>query len=189
MSYIKDYDFSALSDAAKKVAIDALRPSQVHVDLRFLLDDFTRIAECLGLDVYTTPGPQYCDGHWATFSGRWEFRKGTMEALSSYAPKDEVLRSIAHDWVALQRKHFYQLVVVVANGVDAPAYVAEATVGNRYSSDASLDAADSLAKRLCSWLQCTANEEYVYQRTDEAVTESIEGNSVKFFEDGSLCPA
>ena len=192
------YKFSELGDEAKAKARDYFRQD---VDLEYVVDDFRRIAEIIGLDLDTRPvklmngqtrgKPEvyysvgYCQSDYAAFAGMWRYTKDCKKAIRDYAPQDTDLHAIVDQWCDIQRRNFYQLVAVCSARRDSQ--VAEThMVDGRFTRDETLDDATECARDLAHWLYTRLRDEFDYQSSDECIDEMIALNEYEFYENGDL---
>lgn len=198
------YQFSELSDKAKEKARDWFRSCSDSSDLDFVLEDFIRIADLIGLELSTRSvklmsgktrqepeiyySVAYCQGDYAAFSGTWSYKKGCLKAIVDYVPQDKTLHAIVSDWQALQKTSFYRLRAICSekrgnqycNEVLNP-YLCDETVNTDIEKQAG-----NIVHRLSSWLYSALRDEVDYQSSDEYVDEVITANEYEFYENGEV---
>jgi len=199
------YQFAELSDKAKEKAREWYRSCSDSSDLDNVIEDFTQIAEIIGLELDThsvklygggtRQEPEifysigYCQSDYAAFAGTWKYKAGCLKAIKEYAPQNTGLHSIVSDWQALQKTNFYRLRAICSES-RGNQYVDEVVKGysSRYDEE-SVDyktehAAGDIVTDLARWLYCRLRDECDYQSSDEYVDEAIEANELEFYENG-----
>lgn len=199
------YQFSELSEESKEKARAWYRSCSDSSDLDSVVDDFVSIAELIGLELSTRPvklmngksreEPEiyysvgYCQSDYAAFSGTWKYKKGCLQAVKDYAPKDSELINIVSEWCAIQKTNFYRLRAICSERL-VNQYVNEVLKGysSRYDEEAvnreTEREAENLVDRLASWLYDQLRNEVDYQSSDEYVDDCITANEYDFLENG-----
>ena len=109
---IKTFKFNELSPEAQQVAIDQYRESDHLIDgwHEHIEEDFHAILEMIG--VYNIDS-QFCgfwsQGNGASFSGKYQYKKGCLKAIKNYAPKDIELHNIVKGIIYHQKDNGYCL--------------------------------------------------------------------------------
>jgi len=199
------YQFAELSSKAKEKAREWYRSCSDSSDLDNVIEDFTRIAEIIGLELDTYPvrlmsgktrndpalyySVGYCQSDYAAFAGTWKYKAGCLKAIKEYAPLNTGLHSIVSDWQALQKTNFYRLRAICSEN-RGNQYVNEVvkSYSSRYDEE-SVDykterAAGNIATDLAHWLYCQLRDECDYQSSDEYVDEAMHANEYEFYENG-----
>lgn len=188
------YKFDELSDEAKQKAMEWY--SEGAMDYPWwdsVYDDFENICAILGIDLDRRRGSStpavYFRGFWsqgdgAAFEGDWNYAKGMLANIKSYAPEDEVLHAIARDMVELQRRHFYKLHARVRQYGHYFSMAVDTEVDGREASAETDRDVLELMDRLAGWLYAALENEYEYLTSAEAVSEMIRANEYEFTEDG-----
>jgi hypothetical protein len=184
------YQYDELPNGVKHRACEWFRELEAQdMDLSFVIDDAVRIGEMLGLSFKThdvklrngsvrqEPNIWYsvdCQDQGASFDATYSYRKGSLKAIKSHAPKDEALHSIARELAQAQRAHSYKLEASISAG--------------RYLrmefDDSTENAIVAPLLRFKNWIYCQIQEEYDYRLSDEQVEESIRANEYEFTEKG-----
>lgn len=182
------YEFSELSESAKDVALTWHRET-LHDWWDCTYDDAKVIASLMGWDIDKI----YFSGFWsqgdgACFEGHLRYAKGCANAVREYAPKDDVLYSIADDWQALQARNFYGLTASVKQS--GHYYHAYCTSFDCYSKGDWLDCPETekaiitIARRFMQWIYRQLEQEYDYQASAEVLEETADCNGWMFLESG-----
>ena len=184
----KVYKFSELSDDAKETAINAYRENNLDYEWwEYIYDDTKEIAALMGIEIDNI----YFSGFWsqgdgACFEGHYSYKKGSVAAVKSHAPKDEELHRIVEELVAIQRPNFYQLTAnVKQRGHYMHANCTDIDV-NQYShewggvSDSAEEDIKEALRDFMNWVYRRLEAEQDYLQSDETITESIEANNYEF---------
>jgi len=197
------YQFDELSDKAKEKAREWYRSCSDSSDLDNVIEDFTRIAEIIGLELSTRSVPLMggmsrqepeiyysvgdCQSDYAEFAGTWKCKAGCLKAIKEYAPQDTGLHSVVSDWQALQKTCFYQL-RVSCNGNSVNRNTCNIVDVYRYDDkEVNADIEEltrELVDRLSSWLYEQLRKECEYQSSNEYVDEAMHANKYEFYENG-----
>lgn len=196
------YQYGELSDEAKEAARDWWLSCRDTQDFEFVVDDFARICEIIGitLDTHevrlmsgkTRQDPNvwwsvgYCQSDFAAFDGRYSYKLGCLAAIKDYAPKDEKLHAIVADLRKAQALHGYRLSARIKHH-DYYGLQLEVSEGDDENADVSAAAYTGIQeaiKDLWRWLYDTLRREDEYQTSEEYVVEAIEANEYTFTEDG-----
>jgi hypothetical protein len=112
--------------------------------------------------------------------------------VKDYAPQDQTLHRIADELQSLQRTSFYRLRAMITNrGHYSHAYSAyidvfTSTDENASSARGADDQLRQLLRDFMNWIYRRLEEEYDYQTSEKALTESIEANDYEFDQNGAL---
>lgn len=191
------YKFNELSAEAKQTAIEAFKNDTNYLDYNwwdFTYDDVVTILEFIGfsnIDISFTGFSSQGDG--ASFTGNYEYAKGGVKKLVSYAPSEKVFINAAKQLQALQRKYFYKIFGKVER--ISSHYVHENTVtfSVDYSSVNTLQSvADieqeitEIVRTISQYIYSKLENEYNYLMSDNAIIEHITCNDYLFNEDGTI---
>lgn len=186
---VNTYSFKELSKEAKKKVLERL--SQINVDYDQwhdgIIEDAKECGKILGIDIdkiYFSGFSSQGDG--ACFEGNYSYRKNAVNDIKAYAPKDEVLHSIAERLNTEQKKQFYG---ITANVKHSGHYY------HQYCTDISVtdknDNEPNNEKEICeilrdfmAWIYKQLEKEFDYQTEEVHVIETIEANDYRFLEDG-----
>lgn len=201
------YQFPELSAAAKERARIWYREVAVADDWwDAVYDDFERICDILGVSLKTRPvrlmggGTRAMPCIWfsgfssqgdgASFEATIRHAKGSAREIRAYAPKDQVLHSIADRLQEVQRRNFYQLGAEVSHrgryyheygiAIDVTRDSPTGQVPAEGSEETVVEALRDLAR----WLYRQLEAEYDHLTSDEAVDEGITINAYTFTEAG-----
>lgn len=198
------YQYSELSDRAKERARDWWIGCMDANDLDFVVDDFERVCEALGVSLAYKPvrlhgggtrdKPQvfwslgYTQGDYASFEGSYGYAKGSAKAVRAYAPQDAELHGIADRLHEVQRKHFYRLEASIkpdgrGHYSGREVEVTSSETGNDASEEAREEIADCM-RDLAAWLYDALRAEHEHQCSEEAIAEDMAANEYDFDEDG-----
>lgn len=106
------YSFEELSEQAQNYAIE--KESQAQSELfdasDYIIDDIKTLFELFGLNIDRI----YYSGFWsqgdgACFEGSYRFKKGGLQALKDYAPRDIELHDLVRQLNRLSRDNFYRM--------------------------------------------------------------------------------
>ena len=197
------FTYEELDDRAKEKARDWYRKGVFDYDWwDCLYDDAAEIADLLGIDlrqkrvtlmngghrydpaIYFTGF--YHQGSGSSFEGSYSYRKGALQAIQAYAPKDNALHQIARDLQEVQRKNFYALTAKVKSHRDHSIDVEVYKDGDTWS--VTREAEEGIKEALNDfnhWIFRRLQDEYEYLTSDEVVEQSIIANEYEFESDGS----
>lgn len=201
------YQFPELSDAAKEKARSGYREAAFQDDWwDAVYGDFKRICEILGVSLKTRPvrlmggdtRQKPCiwfsgfssQGDGACFEATVQHAKGSAREIRTYAPKDQVLHSIADRLQAVQRQNFYQLHADVTHrGRYYHEYcmvidVTRDSPTGQAPIDGSEETVREALRDLARWLYRQLEDEYDHLTSDETVEEGIVVNEYTFTESG-----
>ena len=204
---VKHYQFDELSDAAKERAREWWRDAErcdfgAHGEL---MESAETAAKLIGVEFNmreiklmgggTRQEPDirwsgfYCQGDGASFTGRYEYRKGAHKAVRKEFPKDYELHSIADRLLEIQKDHGYKLCATI---YQSGHYVHEHTMtAGTYRSDngglkCTDDTVTDIMRDFARWIYHGLRDEYEYRMSDEQVDDSIKANEYEFLENGSI---
>jgi hypothetical protein len=201
------YQFPELSDAAKEKARSWYREAAFHDDWwDAVYDDFERICDILGVSLKTKAvrffggGTRQKPSIWfsgfssqgdgACFEATVSHAKGSTREIRAYAPRDQVLQSIADRLQAVQRQNFYQLYADVTHrGRYYHEYcmtieVSRDSPTGQAPTDGSEEIVVEALRDLARWLYRQLQTEYDHLTSDEAIEEGIIVNEYTFTEGG-----
>lgn len=202
------FQFSELSDDAKENARDWFRSCIESEEIgEFVIDDATRIAAMMGIEFDSRPvrlmngqtRQEPCvnwsgfgsQGDGASFTGRYNYEKASVQSVMDECPDDKKLHQIAASLAKLQKRFFYQL-------------HARITVSGRYSHSGTMDievtdkrddyrdvgtAQDEIAQLMrdfADWIYSQLEKQNDYLYSEENVDESIKANEYEFTADGEI---
>lgn len=197
------YQFEELSEGAKEKARAWYREGGFDYEwYEFVFEDFSRICECLGVRLKTSPvrlmgggtrdEPKiHFTGFWsqgdgACFQAYYSYRKSAPRAIRDHAPVDIALHAIADSLQAIQRHNFYQLRADVSHrGHYYHEYCMAMSVKreSRTYQDMTADAEETVIEALrdlARWLYRQLESEYNALNSDETVDETIAANAYTF---------
>ena len=198
------YTYDELASTAKAKAKDWWLSCRDETDYESVIDDFTVIAETLGIDLKTHAvtlmsgktrqdanvwySVGYCQSDFAAFDGAYQYAKGSAKAIRQHAPKDSELQRIADELAKLQKANAYQLRATVAYhkyyGLQSEV-IRETKAGLWVDPTDGADMAFSgLIKDLAKWLYRELVKQDEWISSDENIAESMEANEYTFREDG-----
>lgn len=199
------FQYDELSDKAKSRARDRYRQGD-DFDPDFVLEDAAIIAEILGITLKqrpvklmngTTryePAFQWSAGgndDGCVFEGRYSYRRGSVRALKSHAPKDDDLARITLNLADHQTHNRRAIVIDIGlrhyGGSHLPGMAFEdvSELPESFTPTAYEDVCKSL-RDFARWISKQLTAEYDYCNSEEYIAESIRGNSYEFTEDGKI---
>ncbi len=198
------YQFDELPTAkAKEAARDWYRDCIDANDLEHTIEDFTQIANLLGVEIktkpYTTRGgatrhePQvswelHVQGAGASFAGSWRCEPDGVFKIAEYAPQDIELSRIAGELakypgysantgLSHQSSHSRGANILVFDPED----------NEVFDDDGPAKAIEEALRDLMDWLYKALDAEWEYQTSDEVIEENIRANEYHFTEGGKRC--
>lgn len=199
------YTFEELSDKAKERAREwyrdvAFQDGQWH---EFTISDAVKIGELLGISFLTHDVPlhggkkraepnvwfnlSYSQSDGACIEGTYSYGKGSVKAIRSYAPQDNVLARIASTLADVQKRYRYRAALAMHNhGNSVHAYgVQFDDIGERPLSETDYNEVVQALRDFMNWIYKRLREEFEYQNADEQIDEAIINNEYEFTEDGT----
>ena len=191
---INTYTFPELSEEAKDKARQCYHDAYMSDGFwhECTIDDAKEVGKILGFDVRDV----HFSGFWsqgdgASWTGGYEYAKGAPAAVASYTGNDAELIRIAHGLQDIQRRNFYRLTASVSvSGRYSHSHTMRAAVED--SSNAYRDVSDAeedvleLFRDFADWIYKNLRNEYDYQTSDLAITETFDANGVAFDADGNI---
>ena len=197
------YEYGELSDSAKATARDWYRTQPDDCWWAdYIYEDATTIAGILGIELeerpYKTIGGatayQKCiwwrgfsrQGDGACFEGYYRYGKLAHKEIRKYAPKDEVLHSIADNLLAIQRAAGYGITARIKHrGNYCHEYSMDVECFLESDREFDWKGIEEEMRRFAKWIYRQLEQENDYQQSDEAVAETLEANDYEFLEYGS----
>lgn len=203
------FAYSELTGAAQERARQWWISCCDEQDFDFVIEDFERVCEALGVELAETPvklygggtrhkpcvywSLSYSQGDGASFDGRYSYAKGSTKAIRAYAGTDTVLHGIADRLADIQRRNFYGIEAKIVQGRYGAHYVRSNTMNadvfDRNGNDARDDVASAVQdemRALADWLFRQLRAEDEYQCREEAISEAMEANEYRFDEQGRI---
>lgn len=192
LSY-KSLQFNELSDAAKEKALEWARDIDLNTGYDWwdsVFDDAKEVGKLMGITVDNIFFSGFASqGDGACFEGSYQYNKGGLKEVMSYAPQDEELHRIAVAFQETQKPAFYGLSARVKHrGHYYHKYETDIDVFDAtgdYASKEFTEAVTDLLRDFMEWIYRQLEKEYDYQTSDEALIETIEANEYEFFQDGN----
>lgn len=177
------FKFDELDESAKEKAREWYREGALDYDWwEFIYDDAKTIGALFGLDIDDIWfNGFYCQGSGSAFKGSYNYKKGGLKEVISYAPQDKELHAIVKALQDVQRRNFYQATATISAYRDS-----SIRVGVEHPTNIVQDA-DSIEEALEDfnhWIFNRLEREYEWLMSDECVDEMIEANGYEFTEDG-----
>lgn len=189
------YKYEELSDCAKANARAWYRNGDDdNFFAECVIDDAKEVAALMGweIDKVYYSGFSY-QGDGACFEGRLRYKKGCVERVAAYAPRDEKLQRIAKAWQDLQRRNFYALRASVKHRGHyqhemCTEFECEDTRSNYgwLQNPEAEDDIKEIARDFMRWIYKRLEEAYEYSVSDEVVAENIIANEYEFTADGKI---
>jgi hypothetical protein len=202
------YAFDELSEHAKERARDWYRDALDPSDMESVIEDASRMADILGINLRTRPVKLMGGGtrnepaiYWSGFSsqgdgaywqGSYSYRKGSVKAMASEAPGDSKgnreLNRIARELRDIQRRYFYRLEAHADHkGRDSQMADYDVSVSDVEGNGVPQAVADVVGELLADfghWIYRQLESEYEYQNSAKCVDENIRANKYEFTEEG-----
>lgn len=116
-------------------------------------------------------------------SGSYQYRPQSVRAITTEFPTDTVLRSIAGNLTALQRRYFYRLSAGLYTRLGMQAVDVHDTDGNAPRQATVVEMTEQLMA-FSRWSLGVVRDEYNHQTSDEYAAECIVANEYEFTADG-----
>lgn len=186
------FKFDELSKEVQEKVIEKFRENYLDYDWwDGVYEDFISICSILGIEtdhkkIFFSGFSSQGDG--ACFEGSYQYKKGSVKEIKSYAPKDKKLHQIALELSKIQRTAFYKLRLDVKH--QGFYHHENCTVFNIERNDycdvtkGQEDGLIEVFKDLMRWLYKTLNAEYDYLQSDESIKETIKCNDYEFTKEG-----
>jgi hypothetical protein len=194
------YQFEELSDAAKEKARQWFRESSDEQDFEPVIEDFSQIADLLGISFQTRPVELmsgktrydpciwyqvgYVQSDFASFEGSYRYRTGAAKKVREYAPTDTRLHAIADALQTAQKRHAYGLTAQISYHHYYGQQVECDLSSGREVPDESYQEVKEAFRNLSSWLYDQLRQQDEYLNEDEQVDESILANEYTFTAEG-----
>lgn len=190
---VKVFKFEELSNPAKENAREWYRQASAGDSFyaECTIEDAKEIASLMGIEIdkiYYSGFSSQGDG--ASYTGHYQYKKGALQAVKSYASQDTELHRIAAELQDIQRKSFYGLNCRIRQ---SGFYHHEMTM--HFDIDIEIDQQSydgmehDIAEALrdyARWIYKRLEESYEWENSDEIVSENIMANEYEFTEDGSI---
>lgn len=203
------FSYSELTGAAQERARQWWISCRDEQDLDFVVEDFERVCEALGVELAETPvklygggtrqkprvywSISYSQGDGASFEGRYCYAKGSAKAIRAYAGTDTVLHGIADRLADIQRRNAYGIKANIVQGRYGSCYAHSGTMNadvfDRNGNDVRDDVASAVQdemRALADWLYRQLRTEDEYQCSEEAISEAMEASEYRFDEQGRI---
>lgn len=181
------YTLDELSDDAKEKAREWFRTADAGDNFwsEHVIDDAKAVAKLMGIgidDIYWSGFWSQGDG--ACFTGSYAYAKGSVAAVTAYAPQDTELHRIARDLLNAQRRVFYRASATISHR-SRYSHEHSVTIDCHDCSDDVCEAITETLRDLMRWVYNSLEAEYEYHNADEQVDENIRANEYEFDEDGA----
>lgn len=194
---IKIYSFDELNAEAKQVAINHFKNDPNYLDYDwwcYVYDDVKSALEVIGFsDTDISFSGFWSQGDGARFTGNYEYAKGGVKNLVSYAPNEKVFIDAAKQLQARQRKYFYKISGKVERISDFYCHENTIRFSVDYSSGSTLQAVSDIEQQITEivrtvskYIYTKLKKEHDYLMSDDAIIERIEYNDYLFDEDGTI---
>lgn len=165
------YTFAELTPDAQAVAITEV-DSEYSSD--FVIDDAKAIGLLFGLEInQLLYAGFWSQGDGASFTGKYRYTEGGLEAVKAYAPNDEELHEIIAQLPVIDDE-----VSITQHGM----YFHE----NSMQMDTDNELVVTALKSYAKWIYKRLEDEYEYSQSRESMVAVIEANGYEFYEDGTL---
>lgn len=197
------YTFDELSGEAKGNAICQLTQD---FEADYLIEDFVRIADILGIEIDTRPVKLmsgktredpciYWSGFWsqgdgACFTGSYRYAKGAPKRIAEQTSDPELIR-IATELQIAQRKNFYRASAHITRPLGMYCHEYSMDISVRHWDDMWRDIVgekdiEEALRDFARWMYRRLEDEYIHQTSEEAVREMCAANEYEFDEKGAL---
>ena len=191
---INCYQYAELSDTAKEKARDWYREGSASDSYwsESIIEDAVTVGELLGISFATRdrkPNIFFSgfssQGDGACFEGTWNYKRGMVKAIAEDYPKDGELYRIALELSKIARRTFYTVSARVKHsGHYYHSGCMSMDIQNDKGPDVEKDVEQAM-RDFADWIYKHLENEYDYQNSDEAASESIESNDYEFDIDGN----
>lgn len=194
------YQFDELADEAKERARSWFREGRDSTDLEFVVEDFGRVCDLLGISLDTHEvrlmggGVRYDPNVWyqlgytqsdfAAFDGSYSYRTRSAKKVREYAPQDDKLHRIADALQAVQARYAYALQATVKHHHYYRLTVEVQSAHGREVTDTDESEIKEAIRDLAAWLYDLLRQEDEYHDADEQVDDSIMANEYTFTAEG-----
>lgn len=183
----KIYKFNELSDAAKEKAREWYRNGLEFDNPEHTINDAKKIAALFGLeieDIYWSGF--YSQGDGACFTGRYEYKKGSLKAIKAECPNDTDLHKIVERLQYEQARYFFAITAKISHrGFYYHSGCMDIDLQHCQNKYQDVDKFDTdLFRNFADWIYKRLENEWDYQNSNEAVDESIICNEYEFFSNG-----
>jgi hypothetical protein len=184
------YEYEELSEKAQERARDWYRETMFDYEWwDSVYYDAKAVAALMGIEIDDISfSGFYSQGDGAQFTGTYQYRKGSVQAVKEYAPQDETLHQIAEELYEIQKRNFYGLTATVkSSGRYNHEYCTDISVLDKDDEEVADHTEAALIYTLrdyMRWIYRRLEEEYEHLQSDEQVAESIIVNEFEFTEDG-----
>ena len=186
--------FIDLSADAKENAVEKYRDT--GIDFGFyaecVIEDAKEIAKILGIEIGQIYYSGFCSqGDGACFTGRWDYKNGSISKIKGYAPLDEELHRIAKELQKASGKQFYKVGCSITcrghyyNEASMRCNVMHKECPYRDMSGIEDDITDALAD-FAAWIYNRLEKEWEYQNSEEAIVEAIICNEYEYNREGEM---
>lgn len=206
---VTTYAFSELSDDAKSHARDKWREgmSGDNAFAEYVTDTLVTAAKALGFDLDTQtvrlmgggtrqePDVSW-SGFWsqgdgASFAASYSYSKNAKGKLAlEFDGSEPELMSIAQALQDVQRRHFYGLsATITKSGRYSHSHTMSADVSTArdyFLGEADEEIVLQAARDLADWYYHKLEQAYDFETSDDAVSENIEANEMRFTEAGDI---
>jgi hypothetical protein len=189
---ITTYQFSELSEEAKKIAIEKNRNFNVGYNdwQEFTIDSIKEAGELLGIEIqnfYYSGFSSQGDG--AMFVGDYAYKKGAAKKIREYWPTETELHNIADSLQSIQKSVFYGLTASTRHQghyyhENCMIVYVDHNTGREVTGYEETELTDIL-RDFCQWAYHLLEKEYEYLVSDEAIEESLIANECEFTENGN----
>jgi hypothetical protein len=182
--------YSELNDQAKAKVLDSFASTAFNDSFSWehIYDDAKHIGELMGISIDNISFSGFShQGSFASYSGSYAYRKGTLASVKAYAPKDTDLHDIAKALQDIQKRHFYRLIASISESHYYGMTYSIEDSENPYKDigDDGWDLKDTL-NDFAHWIYRQLESAYEYETSEEYIVENIEANDYDFSEDGDI---
>lgn len=194
---IELFNFNELTEQAKNNAIREFKNDNTYLDYDWyssVFDDCKTMLEFIGFtDADIRFSGFWSQGDGASFTGNYQYSKGSVKKLIEYAPNENALIKAAKQLQEIQRKHFYKISGKI--GRTSNFYSHENTVSFSVDYDSvntlqSVSVIESditeIVRRISQEIYSKLEKEYDYLMSDSTIIEHITLNDYRFTIDGEI---
>lgn len=185
--------FEQLSKTAKEHAIEQM--GNFWNECKWydsVYEDVKQIASLMGIEIENIGFSGFwCQGDGAHFEGIFSYKKGAIAAVKAYAPLDEKLHDIVHEYASAQRKSFYKLSGSVKHS-GTYSHSGCTDIDVQHSDDMYRDIGElyqemkDVLRSFMDWIYDQLEEDYNAQTQEESAKDYYKSSETVFDEKGNI---
>lgn len=198
------YEFDELNERAKERAREWFREASSSDEWwDSVYEDAEQCGKLLGIDIKARKknNPKspnvpciwfsgfYSQGDGASFEGYYSHSPDAASKITSHAPNDSELASIAATLDELQAKHGNQITASISQSgryCHAMSMGVDVSIDGDDADSETEEAIKEAMRDFARWIYTSLRKEYEWINSDETVDENIRANEYKFLESGRI---